>query len=104
MPRHHGERLRHLAYLAVLVPVLACVDQQEPRPAPIVARRTGGDSLQPGPMVIVCKADDEACIPSYAVACRRWAGDSAPPPGLPALSAEEEAWCAAQPQPDSSAR
>src|SRR5512134_583784 len=102
MLSHHGQRLRQLVYLASLLPVFACVEQQEPRPAPIVARRTGGDSLQPGPMVIVCKPDDEACIPTYAVACRRWAGDSAP--DLPPLSAEEEAWCAAQPQPDSSAR
>ena len=103
MPSHE-ERLRRLTYLAVLLPVLACTEQQEPRPAPIVARRMGGDSLQPGPMVIVCKADDEACIPTYAVACRRWVGDSAPPPDLPALSAEEAAWCAAQPPPDSSVR
>ena len=69
--------------------VLACAETHEPRAAPIVARRTGGDSLQPGPMVIVCKADDEACVPSYAVACQRWVGDSAPLPGLPALSDEE---------------
>jgi hypothetical protein len=90
--------------LASLLPVLACAEQHEPTAAPIVAQRAGGDSLQPGPMVIVCKADDEACIPSYAIACHHWAGDLAPPPDLPALSAEEEALCAAQPKTDTSAK
>ena len=100
MPSYLGRRLSHLACLASLVPVLACAEQHEPQAAPIVARRTGGDSLQTGPMVIVCKADDEACVPGYAIACRGWTGDSAPPLDLPPLSAEEEAWCAAQPRPD----
>lgn len=104
MRNHHGQRLRVLVCLVGLLPAFACVEQQEPRPGAIVARRTGGDSLQPGPMVIVCKPDDEACIPTYAVACRHWVGDSAPPPDLPPSSAAEEAWCAAQPRPDSSAR
>ena len=103
MPSRLALRLCQIRLTSLLL-VLACAEEHEPRAAPIVARRTGGDSLQPGPMVIVCEADDEACIPSYAVACQRWVGDSAPPPGLPALSAEEEAWCAAQPQPDSSRR
>ena len=89
---------------ALMTVAAACAEQQEPRPAPIVARRTGGDSLEPGPMVIVCRADDESCIPSYAVACDYWAGDSAPPPDLPKPSAQDETWCAAQPLPDSSAR
>jgi hypothetical protein len=95
MTIHLGNRL---GQLACLLSVLACAEQHEPTAAPIVARRAGGDSLQPGPMVIVCKADDEACVPSYAIACRHWAGDSVPPPDLPALSAEEEAWCATQPK------
>ena len=72
MSSYLGRRLCHGACLASLLPVLACAEQHEPRAAPVVARRTGGDSLQPGPMVIVCKADDEACVPSYAIACRSW--------------------------------
>ena len=104
MPSYRGRRLGQLVCLTALLPVLACAEQHEPRAAPIVARRTGGDSLQPGPMVIVCKADDEACVPSYAIACRGEPEDSAPSPDLPPLSADEAAWCAAQSRPDSSGR
>jgi hypothetical protein len=75
----------------------ACTVPTEPQPAPIIARQLGGDSLQPGPMVIVCKADDAGCVPAYAVACDvKWARDSAQVPTLPSLSPEAQAWCAAQ--------
>jgi hypothetical protein len=73
----------------------ACTASEEPRPAPIVARRLGGDSMVPGPMVVHCRPDDEACIPAYAVACPApVAGDSGKPaqPGRP-LSPVEEAFC-----------
>src|SRR5688572_16628165 len=104
MSSYRGRRLDQLVCLTTLLPALACAEQHEPRAAPIVARRSGGDSLQPGSMVIVCKTDDEACVPSYAIACRSGPGDSTPPPDLPPLSAEEAAWCATQPRPDSGGR
>jgi hypothetical protein len=73
----------------------ACTASEEPRPAPVVARRLGGDSMVAGPMVVHCRPDDEACIPAYAVACPApVAGDSgkAAHPGPP-LSPAEEAFC-----------
>ena len=75
-----------------------CAEQTEPLPAPIVARALGGDSLQPGPMTIICRPDDAACIPTYAVACPApWVGDStqAGTVALRPLSPEEQAWCVA---------
>jgi len=75
--------------------IWACTPSEEPRPAPIVARRLGGDSLAPGPMVVHCRLDDEACIPRYAVACPAPASmDSATgaQPGPP-LSPDEQAFC-----------
>jgi hypothetical protein len=75
----------------------ACTANEEPRPAPIVARRLGGDSLAPGVMVIHCRPEDEACVPTYAVACPApTTGDSgATPRKGPPLSAQEEAFCMA---------
>ena len=77
--------------------LIACTASEEPRPAPIVARRLGGDSMVPGPMVVHCRPDDEACIPAYAVACPApVVGDSgkATQPGPP-LSPAEKAFCMA---------
>jgi hypothetical protein len=75
----------------------ACTAHEEPRPAPIVARRLGGDSLAPGVMVIRCRPDDEACVPTYAVACPApTTGDSgATSQKGPPLSPQEEAFCMA---------
>jgi hypothetical protein len=75
----------------------ACTAHEEPRPAPLVARRLGGDSLAPGAMVIYCRPDDEACVPTYAVACPApTTGDSgATSPKGPPLSPQEEAFCMA---------
>jgi hypothetical protein len=42
----------------------ACTASEEPRPAPIVARRLGGDSMAPGVMVIHCRPEDEGCVPT----------------------------------------
>jgi hypothetical protein len=78
--------------------LVTCTEQAEPRPSPIVARRLGGDSMAPGPMIHVCRPEDAGCVPTYAVACAtRWGGDSADAPSrvMGPLSAQEEAWCAA---------
>jgi hypothetical protein len=84
--------------------IVACTASEEPRPAPIVARRLGGDSMVPGPMVVVCRPDDEACIPAYAVACHVTpssdSGKVAQP--RPPQSPQEEAFCMAA-APDSTA-
>jgi hypothetical protein len=80
-----------------LVLLASCGEQHEPRAAPIVARRLGGDSLAPGAMIKVCTLEEEACVPTYPVACSlTWGGDSAQKPPMPRLSAKEQAWCAAQ--------
>lgn len=105
--RRRGAPSRARALIATVAVLGGCVEQTEPLPAPIVARPLGGDSLQPGPMAIVCKADDVACVPTYAVACEvTWAGDSTRvgQPAVPPLSPEEQAWCVAYPRTDSSAR
>jgi hypothetical protein len=94
-----------LARVATILVLGACAEQTEPLPSPIVARPLGGDSLQS--MVIVCKADDAGCVPTYAVACQvKWIGDLTQGDGavIPALSPEEQAWCAAQPRRDSDSR
>jgi hypothetical protein len=102
-----GPLSRVTALLATVAVLGGCAEQTEPLPAPIVARPLGGDSLQPGPMALVCKADDVACVPTYAVACEiPWAGDSTQvgQRAVPPLSPGEQAWCVAQPPTDSSAR
>jgi hypothetical protein len=76
----------------------ACTEQAEPRAAPVVARRLGGDSIQPGPMIVVCRPEDEGCVPTYAVFCPEpGAAESSRTAQVAArpLSLEEEAWCAA---------
>jgi len=96
-PRRRGLLSRAIAACLAAVAVLGgCAEQTEPLPAPIVARPLEEDSLQLGPMAIVCRQDDPACVPTYAVACPApWVGDStqagtvAPLP----LSPEEQAWC-----------
>jgi hypothetical protein len=94
-----------MPWAAGLFLMASCGEQQEPRAAPIVARRLGGDSLAPGAMIKVCKPEDEACIPTYAVACSvTWAGDPAHKSEMPRLSPEEEAWCAAHGGTHSSSR
>jgi hypothetical protein len=78
--------------------LVGCSEQAEPRSSPIVARRLGGDSLQPGPMVVRCRPEDAGCVPTYAVACPAPpSGDSTEAATLmgPPLSPQEEAWCAA---------
>jgi hypothetical protein len=84
-----------------LMLMVACTGHEEPRPAPIVARRLGGDSLAPGPMAIQCGPEDEGCVPTYAVACPApSSGDSgAAPPMGPPLSVQEAAWCQANASP-----
>jgi hypothetical protein len=95
-------RMQCAAGLALL---FSCGEQHEPRPSPIVARRLGGDSVAPGAMVKICTPEDEACVPTYAVACSTtWAGDRAEKPHLPQLSREEQAWCAAYASADSNSR
>jgi hypothetical protein len=82
----------------VTLVLLSCTEQAEPRPSPVVARRLGGDSVAPGAMAHMCQPEDVGCVPTYAVACAmRWGGDSvdAPPHVVRPLSAQEEAWCAA---------
>lgn len=83
-----------------LVPLLlvTCTEQAEPRRSPVVARRLGGDSIAPGPMIHVCRPEDEGCVPTYPVACVvRWGGDSpdAPAHVIRSRTVQEEAWCAA---------
>lgn len=52
--------------------------------------------LAPGAMVKLCTPDDEACVPTYSVACSTtWAGDTSRKPMMARLSPTEEAWCAA---------
>jgi hypothetical protein len=88
--------------LAVLIALVgACASGTEPQPSPIAVRRSGGDSLQPGVNVIVCAAEDEGCVPTYAVACPAAATDSL---SGPPLAPGDEAWCAAPPASDSAAR
>jgi hypothetical protein len=98
--RRRGARFPAVAFFATVSTLGGCAEQTEPLPAPIVARPFGGDSLQPGPMVIVCKADDVACVPTYAVACEVIRmGDSTQVGQAVVLphSPEERAWCVAQP-------
>ena len=79
----------------------ACAAETEPSPAPIVARSLGGDSARPGPMIIICQADDVGCVPTYAVACKlTWMGDSTQRLYIPPLSPREQAWCAEQQEAD----
>jgi hypothetical protein len=85
-----------LAALAVLLG--GCASGTEPQPSPIATRRTGGDSAQPGVNVIVCSAEDEGCVPTYAVACPAAMTDSL---SGPPLGPGQQAWCAAQRRPDS---
>jgi hypothetical protein len=90
--------IRALFGVLVALGLVACTEQAEPRPSPIVARRLGGDSIAPGPMVHVCQPEDEGCVPTYPVACgERWSGDSAKAPShvTRPRSTQEEAWCAA---------
>jgi hypothetical protein len=78
--------------------LVGCTEQAEPRPSPIVARRLGGDSIAPGPMIHVCRPEDAGCVPTYAVACaERWGGDSTDAPAhvIRPRTIQEEAWCAA---------
>ncbi|HYC31998.1 MAG TPA: hypothetical protein VEB59_06880 [Gemmatimonadales bacterium] len=85
--------------LVALVALLgACASGTEPQPSPIAARRSGGDSLQPGVNVIVCAADAEGCVPTYAVACPASTADSV---SGPPLGPRDQAWCAAGPRRDS---
>jgi hypothetical protein len=83
----------------VTLVLVSCTEQAEPRPSPIVARRLGGDSIAPGPMIHVCHPEDAGCVPTYAVTCaERWSGDSADAPPSHVMrprSVQEEAWCAA---------
>jgi hypothetical protein len=98
--RRRGILSRAVALFATVCAFGGCAEQTEPLPAPIVARPFGGDSLQPGSKVIVCKPDDVACVPTYAVACEViWMGDSTQlgQAVVPPLSPEERAWCVAQP-------
>jgi hypothetical protein len=89
----------------IIVLLVSCGEQHGPRAAPIIARQLGGDSLAPGAMVRICKPEDEACVPTYPVACSTtWAGDAAQKPNIPSLSPQEQAWCAAQASTDSSVR
>lgn len=86
--------IRACSWIACLVFLTACEEQHEPRAAPIVARRVGGDSIAPGAMVRICGPEDEACVATYPVACSMiWMGDSAEKPFIPPLSPEEQAWC-----------
>jgi hypothetical protein len=80
---------------AGLAVILACAPSEEPRAPPIVARRLGGDSVVPGPMVVRCRPDDEACIPAYAVACPAPAGSDSGTAAQrgPPLSPQEQAFC-----------
>lgn len=94
---------RGVAGVVTMVVLSGCAEQTEPLPAPIVARSLGGDSVQPGPMVIICQADDAGCVPTYAVACKlTWMGDSTQRPVIPPLSANEQVWCVEHERTDSS--
>jgi len=76
--------------------IWGCTPSEEPRPAPIVARRLGGDSIAPGPMVVHCRPDDEACIPRYAVMCPAPLTSKDSADGVlpsPLLSPEAQAYC-----------
>ena len=85
--------------LVTLVALLGgCASGTEPQPSPIATRRTGGDSLQPGVNVIVCPADAEGCVPTYAVACSVGTADSI---SGPPLGPQDRAWCADEPRQDS---
>jgi hypothetical protein len=80
----------------VALELLSCTEQAEPRPSPIVARRLGGDSIAPGPMIHICRPEDAGCVPTYTVACYGPpSGDSADASPLETRprSAEQEAWC-----------
>jgi hypothetical protein len=82
----------------VALVLVGCTEQAEPRPSPIVARRLGGDSIAPGPMIHVCGPEDAGCVPTYAVTCvGRWGGDSTDAPAhvIRPRTLQEEAWCAA---------
>lgn len=91
-------RLCVIAGILLIVGSSGCADQTEPLRSPVLTRRFGGDSIEPGAVISVCKPDDVGCVPVGAVACPA-------PPGLDtmpgatvttaALSPEEEAWCAA---------
>ena len=81
----------------------ACADRTEPRPSPIVARRLGGDSLEYGAVLRVCRPEDVNCVPVMAVACKlEWMGDSSRAAEAAAagrLPPAAEAWCGSQPDP-----
>lgn len=79
----------------VTLVLVSCTEQAEPRASPIVARRLGGDSMAPGPMIHVCRPEDAGCVPVFAVACPApVSGDSGVAPGVArTLSAREQAWC-----------
>ena len=96
----HRRALRPLGVTALLLMAAggACSDNVEPLRSPVLNRRFGGDSIQPGAVTKVCPPDEVGCVPVGAVACPA-------PPGLEAvpgatttsvqLSPEEQAWCAA---------
>jgi hypothetical protein len=95
-----------VARLATVAVLCGCADQAEPLLAPSVDRPPVRGVLRPGAIIIVCKAGDVTCVPTYAVACdSKWAGDSIPAgaPAIPALSPEEQAWCVARTPADPSA-
>jgi hypothetical protein len=91
--REAGSPWRSVPWAATIALLAACGEQHQPRSAPI-ARRLGGDSMVPGALIQICKPEDEACVPTYAVKCSMtWRGDPAQKPNLPQLSPEERAWC-----------
>jgi hypothetical protein len=94
-----------LMWAASLIPTVSCSEQHEPRASPIVARRLGGDSIAPGVLARVCTAEDEGCVPTFAVPCFvTWMGDSAQKPDIPPPSPEVQAWCEAQSAVDTAGR
>jgi hypothetical protein len=96
-PVTEAEMLSAIRLAALAGLVTACGTRTEPQPSPIATRRNGGDSLQPGVNVIVCAADDEGCVPSYAIACPASETDSL---SGPPLTPGDRAWCAGQPRGD----
>ena len=104
-----GDRIgvyRVIACIAAVAVLGGCAEQTEPLLAPSVDRPPVKGVLRPGAVLIVCKAGDASCVPTYAVPCQsEWAGDSIPakPPAVPALSPEEQAWCVSRAPKDSGA-
>ena len=82
--------LAFISWPATVALLVACGEENQSRPVPI-ARRLGGDSMVPGALIKICKPEDEACVPTYAVMCsvtRR-----GHPAQNPQISPEEQAWC-----------